>query len=107
MEDPRRAERLWLAVALATWWLLSVGGEADAEVPVATMDEVPQTQRSRRPRWRLIAIFHQGWNQILAALLGHDPLPLGEGKPEPWPQLVPPDVTNLANQPPGQKNLQL
>jgi hypothetical protein len=28
MADPARAERLWLAIAIATWWLLSVGGEA-------------------------------------------------------------------------------
>src|SRR5712691_11230938 len=90
MNDPARAERLWLAVAIATWWLLSVGGEADAQLPVETMDEVPHTQRSRRPRWRLIAIFHRGWTQILAALLHHSRLPLGEGWPEPWPQMIPP-----------------
>jgi hypothetical protein len=28
MDDPARAERLWMAIAIATWWLLSVGGEA-------------------------------------------------------------------------------
>ena len=37
MNDPARAERLWLAVAIATWWLLSVGGEADADLAVETM----------------------------------------------------------------------
>ncbi|BBL74966.1 transposase [Methylomagnum ishizawai] len=35
MEDPERAERLWLAIALATWWLLSVGGEAEAGIAPA------------------------------------------------------------------------
>jgi hypothetical protein len=89
MEDPARAERLWLAVAVATWWLLSVGGEADAALPVETMRGVPQTQRSRKPQWRLIGIFRQGWNAILAALLRHEPLPFGQGKPEPWPQMLP------------------
>jgi hypothetical protein len=107
MTDPERAERLWLAIALATWWLLSVGGEADAKLPVETMDEVPGTQRRRPPRWRLIAIFHQGWNEIHAALLRHDPLPFGEGKPEPWPQLLPQAIANAAKKPPGRKNLQL
>jgi hypothetical protein len=106
MDDPARAERLWLPVAIATWWVLSVGGEADAKIPVETMDEVPHTQRSRRPRWRLIAIFHQGWNQITAALMCHDPLPFGAGKPEPWP-LNPSAVAILANKSPGRKNLQL
>jgi hypothetical protein len=107
MTNPARAERLWLAVAIATWWVLSVGGQADADIPVETLDEVPHTQRSPRPRWRLIAIFHQGWNQITAALLCHDPLPFGAGKPEPWPLTVPSAITNRANKPPGRKNLQL
>ena len=38
MDDPARAERLWLAVAVATWWLLSVGGEADAKILPETME---------------------------------------------------------------------
>src|SRR5262249_49846189 len=29
MTDPERAARLWLALALATWWVLVVGGEAE------------------------------------------------------------------------------
>ena len=89
MDDPARAERLWLAVAVATWWLLSVGGESDEEVPNATMDAVPHTHGRGRPRWRLIAIFHRGWTEIMAALLNHSPLPLGKGWPEPWPQMLP------------------
>jgi hypothetical protein len=50
MADPARAERLWLALAVATWWLLSVAGEAEASVPVETLAPVPQTQRRRQPR---------------------------------------------------------
>ena len=30
MVDPARAERLWLAIAVATLWAVSVGGEVDA-----------------------------------------------------------------------------
>ena len=30
MVDPARAERLWLAIAVATLWVVSVGGEVDA-----------------------------------------------------------------------------
>ena len=41
MEDPARAERLWLALALATWWLLSVGGEAEATLAPETLPPVP------------------------------------------------------------------
>lgn len=107
MENPARAERLWLAVALATWWLLSVGGETDAQVPRETMSHVPNTQRSRKPRWRLIGVFRQGWNHILAAMLKGGPLPFGTGKPESWPQLPPPNVVEDTEKPPGPKNLQL
>lgn len=107
MEDPARAERLWLPVAIATWWLLAVGGEADAAVPIKTMQAVPRVQRCRRPRWRLVAIFHQGWTQIMAALLRHVPLPLGRGKPEPWPQRPPPHLAVAVGQPLQTKNLQL
>jgi hypothetical protein len=107
MEDQARAERLWLAVAIATWWLLSVGGEADAAIPQETMDEVPQTQRRRRPRWRLVALFHHGWTQIIAALVRQEPLPIGTGKPEPWPHLPPPNTVVTADPQPKPKNLQL
>jgi len=107
MEDPERAERLWLALAIATWWLLSVGGEADAGIPVETLDTLPKTQPRRRPRWRLIAIFHQGWTQIIAALLHNEPLPFGRGKPEAWPRTVPEAIAKTASKPPGGENLQL
>ncbi len=30
--DPSRAERLWLAIAVATLWLVSVGGKADSQI---------------------------------------------------------------------------
>jgi hypothetical protein len=107
MENSARAERLWLAVAIATWWLLSVGGEADAAIPLETMDDVPRTHGRRRPSWRLIAIFHQGWTQINAALMCHDPLPFGSGKPESWPLPPLPDLPAPENRPRKQKNLQL
>ena len=32
MTDPKRAERLWLALAVATLWLVSIGGQADAHL---------------------------------------------------------------------------
>ncbi len=40
MDDPACAERLWMAIAIATWWLLSVGGEAEdqADTPLDIKD---------------------------------------------------------------------
>ena len=40
MTQPDRAARLWLAVAVATLWLLSVGGEAEETIPASTVLDV-------------------------------------------------------------------
>jgi hypothetical protein len=84
MDDPQRAERLWLALAIATWWLLSGGGRADPKVKAETMAEAPRTQTGRR--FRLVGIFRLGWNRIMACLLHQQPIPLACGAPEPWPK---------------------
>jgi hypothetical protein len=100
MTRPERAARLWLAVAVATLWLLSVGGEADETIPASTVPDVtalgPQPARTRRAmRLRLVSIFRRGWNVILVALLDQGPLPLGRFIPEPWPAVpVPEEATS-------------
>jgi hypothetical protein len=90
MTKPDRAARLWLAVAVATLWLLSVGGEADATIPASTVLDVtalvPHQPRTRRAtRLRLVSVFRRGWNLIVVALLDHASLPMGRFVPEPWP----------------------
>jgi hypothetical protein len=105
MTDPRRAERLWLAVSVATLWLLSVGGEAEANhnEAVASIADIafpdiveclrqcanpqavtnPRRQR-KTARLRLVSVFRRGWVSILVSLIRHEPLPLGRFIPEPW-----------------------
>ena len=90
MTKPDRAARLWLAVAVATLWLRSVGGEAEETIPASTVPDitalVPTQPRMRRAtRLRLVSIFRRGWNLILVALLDQAPLPVGRFIPEPWP----------------------
>lgn len=90
MRDPERAARLWLAVAVATLWLLSVGEAADETIPASTLLEVtalcPSRPRTRRAtRLRLVSVFRQGWVALLVALLRQEPLPQGRFVPEPWP----------------------
>jgi hypothetical protein len=90
MTEPQRAARLGLAVAVATLWLLSVGGMADASIPDSTLPDVSaalgcQRRQRRATRLRLVSVFRRGWILILVALLDHDPLPLGVFLPEPWP----------------------
>jgi hypothetical protein len=94
MSAPDRAARLWLAVAVATLWLLSVGGEADETLPTSTLLDVtgwcPERPRTRRAtRLRLVSVFRQGWVRLLVALLRQEPLPQGRLVPEPWPAVPP------------------
>ena len=56
-EDPARAERLCMAIAIATWWLLSVGGEAEEQddKPLdIKIPSVPGAVRRRGKRWRVV-----------------------------------------------------
>src|SRR5256886_1702590 len=65
MTQPDRAARLWLAVAVATLWLLSVGGEADATIPASTGRDVTALVPHQAPtrgatRLRLVSVLRQG-----------------------------------------------
>lgn len=96
MTDAERATRLWLAIAVATLWLLRVGGEAEATIPDSTLLDVTglcphQLRAPRTRRWRLVSVFRRGWNLIMAALLRQEPLPQGRFIPEPWPTAREPD----------------
>lgn len=89
MRDPARAERLWLAMAVATVWVVSVGGEADATLPVSTLEALPATHVARRTRRvasrpRLLSCFARGLVTILGHLLRGEGLVLGRFVPEPW-----------------------
>jgi hypothetical protein len=92
MTQPQRAARLWLAVAVATLWLLSVGGVAEDTIPGSTLLDVSdalahQRRQRRATRLRLVSIFRRGWITIVVALLRQTPLPLGAFRPEPWPRV--------------------
>jgi hypothetical protein len=92
MTTPQRAARLWLAVAVATRWLLSVGGAADETIPASTLLDVGEALAGRRrqrraTRLRVVSAFRRGWILILVALLDQERLPLGAFLPEPWPTI--------------------
>ena len=94
MTDPQRAARLWLAVAVATLWLLRVGGMAEETIPVGTVLALPAHGASgfsprQATQLRLVSVFRQGWMTILVALRNHHRLPLGRFLPEPWPSTAP------------------
>jgi hypothetical protein len=90
MVDPERAARFWLAIAVATLWVLSVGGESNANIPASSFDALPENHIARRrlprkPHVRLLSCFHRGMTIIITALIAQRPLPLGTFIPEPLP----------------------
>jgi hypothetical protein len=103
MSDPRRAERLWLAIAVATLWLVRVGG-ADEGQEGGSLPPWPEEPKAAAPpsrRWRLVSVFARGWVVIVVALLKQGRVPRGRLIPEPWPTL--PD----GRDPPPDENLPL
>ena len=90
MVDPERAERLWLAIAVATLWAVSVGGEADANLPVSSLEALPETHvarghATRHSRPRMLSCFARGLITIVGSLIRGDGLVVGRFVPEPWP----------------------
>jgi hypothetical protein len=100
MRDTKRVERLWLAIAVATLWLVSVGGEADARLEASSLrplaqpqltpegqshseselNSIPQGTRKGLPR--LVSCFRRGFLIILAAAFKGEPLPIGSFVPD-------------------------
>ena len=90
MSDPARASRLWLALSVATLWVLSVGGEADEQVSVYDLSHLPPTHIARKThshpsRTRRMSCFTRGLILVLSALTHQRPIVLGRFLPEPWP----------------------
>ena len=90
MLDPARAERLWLALAVATLWTISVGCQAEVEQPQPQWHQLPEHHIARQRATgqcppRSLSCFRRGRLVILAALCLGQPLPMGAIRPELWP----------------------
>jgi hypothetical protein len=90
MTDPARAARFWLALAVATLWVVNIGGQADAHLPASHLDLLPPTHIACRTKFRsstprLLSCFTRGLNSILTTLMRRYPIRLGIFLPEPWP----------------------
>lgn len=94
MTDPRRAERLWLAMAVATLWVVSVGCQAEVSQPLPVLDELPASHiarrraKSTRAQVRVLSCFRRGRLLLVAALLNRQALPGAQLVPEAWPKSV-------------------
>lgn len=90
MVDAQRATRFWLTLAVATLWVLSVGGEVDASLSTSPLarratSSVAPHRLSGNPSHRLLSCFHRGIFLIITSLIAHKSLPLGRFIPQPWP----------------------
>ena len=89
MTDPARAERLWLALAVATLWVISVGSELEVGPPPDAVD-LPDLRallgrRAEQPR--PTRLFRLGWLWVLVQAIQGRALPLPTRLvPEPWPE---------------------
>lgn len=82
MTDPDRAARHWLTIAVATLWVVSVGGQAEAERSAATLDPLEHAPKSQPAQPRLLSCFRQGILKIRTALIKQNPLPFGRFFPD-------------------------
>jgi hypothetical protein len=96
MLDAGRVERLWLAMAVAMVWMVSLGTQAESQLPVACPEHLPEQhiarQRLKRassqPPVRHLSCAQRGRLVLLAALLQAEELPIGRLLPDVWPEKV-------------------
>lgn len=100
MTDPKRAERLWLAIAVATLWLVGVGGQTGSNLPASSLSldnpinspkplasthrfqsEISSTTFERSNCCHL-SCFRRGFLMILASVIQQLPLPIGNFTPQ-------------------------
>lgn len=93
MKDPKRVERFWLAIAIATLWTLSVGGSIDETIPEISCPDISNIINAKRKRKRkttksrMVSIFRRGLIKINTDLLNHIHIYLECFYPEPWPTM--------------------
>src|SRR5438105_6891855 len=99
MHDAGRVERLWLAMAVAMVWMVSLGRQGDRQRPLPSLEQLPEKhiarQRMKRASTqqpvRRLSCLQRGRLLLVAALFKTEALPLGRLVPEPWPEtIIPP-----------------
>lgn len=90
LTDPRRAERHWLAMAVATLWIVTRGGEIDRGTAEYFFEKLSPNQSAQKcpPQskpTRRLSCFLKGLLTLLADLLNGKPIGMGRLLPEPWP----------------------
>lgn len=86
MTDPQRIARRWLLMSIASIWVVSLGGEADASLPASSITTEEHATFSHPPR--RLSCFRRGVITILARLIRQQPVPMGYFYPEPWSDVL-------------------
>lgn len=81
LQDPQRAERLWLAMAVAMLWVVTLGSDQQRLLAPAPGSGTPSSQRSRA-----LSCFSQGWLTLIVQLIRGFPLKLPPWSAPPIPQ---------------------
>ena len=97
MLDPERAERMWLALAVSTLWVVGVGSQAEVTLPSKHLEQLPPTHVARRtagsgtkgPRGRELSCVTRGRLCLLASVWRGEAWPQAALWPEAWPQQFP------------------
>jgi hypothetical protein len=105
MTDPARATRLWLVIAVATLWVVRVGGCAEADGPASMIAALPAApvHPSQRTRPRLLSCCRRGVIVIVTTLITTGTLPAARFIPEPWPKTLDPWAALPSAQQPHQE----
>jgi hypothetical protein len=98
MHDAGRVERLWLAMAVAMVWMVSLGSQADSQRPLPSLEQLPEKHIARKRMKRAatqqpvrrLSCLQRGRLLLVAALFKAEVLPLGRLVPEPWPETITP-----------------
>lgn len=98
MHDAGRVERLWLAMAVAMVWMVSLGSQADSQHPLPSLEQLPEKHIARKRMKRAatqqpvrrLSCLQRGRLLLVAALFKAEVLALGRLVPEPWPETITP-----------------
>jgi len=97
MQQAGRVERLWLALAVAQVWTVSVGCQVEqeheqqapgADLPVTHIARRRRTRPAHQPPTRRLSCVVRGRLGLVAALFSASVLPCGRLVPEAWPQTI-------------------
>jgi len=96
MEDPQRAERLWLAMAVAMLMTVLVGGQEEAKEQEQKHKQARKLlgkrrvgrppKPIRRPRGREQSCLMRGQQAVQAAVIRGEEIPMGHVVTEAWPK---------------------